>query len=193
MAPARVLVRLPNWLGDAIMARPLLHAPQRAWGSIQCAPDGRALVAQSAPASNDPRFFATRWALWRVGLDGSLRRLTSPPRGVADDSPRWSRDGRSILFVRSRLGSGRLYAWRDGRVLGPFAWIGYRHGYYGHRDTSSAGDDYSGTGAGRGCTYCANEVPGCPPTDGVHLEFLGLIVDRCRGTVAAKSKWVVDL
>jgi heptosyltransferase-2 len=31
VAPARVLVRLPNWLGDAIMARPLLHALRTAW------------------------------------------------------------------------------------------------------------------------------------------------------------------
>ena len=31
VAPARVLVRLPNWLGDAIMARPLLHALRVAW------------------------------------------------------------------------------------------------------------------------------------------------------------------
>jgi heptosyltransferase-2 len=30
-APARVLVRLPNWLGDCIMARPLLHALRAAW------------------------------------------------------------------------------------------------------------------------------------------------------------------
>jgi heptosyltransferase-2 len=29
--PERVLVRLPNWLGDVIMARPLLHAVRVAW------------------------------------------------------------------------------------------------------------------------------------------------------------------
>jgi hypothetical protein len=68
-----------------------------------------------------------------------------------------------------------------------------RHGYYGHRDTSSPGDAYSGPDATKGCTYRADEKPSCPPTDGVHLEFLGLIVDRCRGRVAAKRKWVVDL
>jgi hypothetical protein len=66
-------------------------------------------------------------------------------------------------------------------------------GYYGHRDTSSPGDEYGGTGAASGCTYRAKETASCPPTDGVHLEFLGLIVDRCRGTVVAKRKWVVDL
>jgi len=31
MAPARVLVRLPNWLGDCIMARPLLYALRALW------------------------------------------------------------------------------------------------------------------------------------------------------------------
>ncbi|HEX8075175.1 MAG TPA: hypothetical protein VF545_09355 [Thermoleophilaceae bacterium] len=67
------------------------------------------------------------------------------------------------------------------------------HGYYGHRSTSSPGDAYSGTGKLAGCTYRANEKPSCPPTDGVHLEFLGLIVDVCRGRVAAKRTWVVDL
>ncbi|MDQ3933642.1 MAG: hypothetical protein M3340_03315 [Actinomycetota bacterium] len=68
-----------------------------------------------------------------------------------------------------------------------------KHGYYGHRATSSSGDAYGGTGASKGCTYRANEKPSCPPTDGVHLEFLGLVVDVCRGRVAAKETWVVDL
>src|SRR5438105_3894833 len=51
----------------------------------------------------------------------------------------------------------------------------------------------SGTGAAKGCAYGGRETPSCPPTDGVHLEFLGLIVDVCRGRVAAKRKWSVDL
>ena len=124
-----VVAAAPDW-----RLRPLVRAPTRAFGSIRCAPHGRSLVAQSAPASDDPGFFATRWALWRVGLGGSLRRLTSPPPGYADDSPHWSQDGRTILFVRSHQGSGKLYAWRDGRVVGPFALVGNRLGYYGHRD-----------------------------------------------------------
>jgi hypothetical protein len=89
--------------------------------------------------------------------------------------------------VRFDMPSGALDAVKyceDGTIdeFGPG-----RHGYYGHRDTSTPGDAYSG------CTYSANETPSCPPTDGVHLEFLGLIVDRCRGTLVAKRKWVVDL
>jgi hypothetical protein len=65
-----------------------------------------------------------------------------------------------------------------------------KHGFYGHRDTSTPGDAYSTTG---GCRYRANEKPSCPPSDGVHLEFVGLMVDVCRGRVTAKRKWVVDL
>ena len=42
MAPARVLVRLPNWLGDAIMARPFLWALRAAW------PEARVLGAGPA-------------------------------------------------------------------------------------------------------------------------------------------------
>jgi hypothetical protein len=65
-----------------------------------------------------------------------------------------------------------------------------KHGFYGHRNTSSPGDAYTGTG---GCTYRASETLRCPPTEGVHVEFLGLIVDVCRGRVSTKRKWVVDL
>jgi hypothetical protein len=68
-----------------------------------------------------------------------------------------------------------------------------RHGYYGHRGTSSPGDAYGGTGAATGCAYGGNETPSCPPTDTAHLEFLGLLVDCCQGRVVAKRKWVVDL
>jgi hypothetical protein len=68
-----------------------------------------------------------------------------------------------------------------------------KHGYYGHRDTSTPGDEYGGTGAHKGCAYRAKEQPSCPPAEGVHLEFLGLIVDRCRRRVVAARTWVVDL
>jgi hypothetical protein len=65
-----------------------------------------------------------------------------------------------------------------------------QHGFYGHRGTSTPGDEYTGK---QGCSYRGREAPGCPPTDTAHLEFLGLIVDRCRGKVVAKRTWLVDL
>jgi hypothetical protein len=114
--------------------RRLVRAPLRAWGSVACAPNGKTLVAQSQAVSHDAHFFATRWSLWSVGLDGSRTRLTKPPPRSADESPRWSRDGRSLLFVRSRQGTGRLYLRHAGRVAGPLANLGYDLGYYGHHD-----------------------------------------------------------
>jgi hypothetical protein len=119
----------PDW-----RARPLLRAPSLAFGSVACAPDGRSVVVQSQRQSVDAGFFATHWALWRVGLDGSRTRLTSPPAGFADESPRFSPNGRTMYFVRSHDGRGRLYALRRGRVIGPLLSLGRELGFYGHRD-----------------------------------------------------------
>ena len=113
---------------------PLVVSPRRAWGSLACARDGRSVVVQSQPESDNPSFFATHWSLWRVGLDGSRRRLTSPPSGYADESPRFSPDGRALLFVRSRKGVGSLYALRNRRLVGPLLSLGYSLGFYGHQD-----------------------------------------------------------
>jgi hypothetical protein len=126
----RLLVAAPpDW-----RARPLVRAPGRAWGSMTCAPDGRSVVVQSQSASNDPSFFATHWQLWRIGLDGSRKRLTSPPAHYADESPRFSRDGRTIVFVRSRPSRGQVYALRAGTLTGPLLSLGYQLGFYGHQN-----------------------------------------------------------
>jgi Tol biopolymer transport system component len=117
----------PSW-----RARPLIRTPKRAWGSVVCA-DDRSLVAQAQPQSEDYNFSATKWALWRVGPDGSQRRLTMPPPGYSDDSPRFSPDGRSVYFVRSRRGLGSLFRLRGERVLDQLVKLGYNLGYYGHR------------------------------------------------------------
>lgn len=126
----RLLVaRPPQW-----HPRPLVSAPHRAWGAVTCGPDGRSVVAQSQAESTNPGFFAPRWSLWRVGFDGTQRRLTRAPRGYADESPRFSRDGRTLLFVRSKRGRGTLYALLGGTLRGPLLALGFSLGYYGHQD-----------------------------------------------------------
>jgi hypothetical protein len=100
---------------------------------LVCARDGRSVVVQSQAESDNPSFFATRWSLWRVGLDGSTHRLTSPPSGYADESPRLAPDGRTLLFVRSRKGIGALYALRGQKLFGPLLSLGYNLGFYGHQ------------------------------------------------------------
>ena len=123
-----VVTRPPAW-----RTTPLVRAPGRAWGSLTCTPDGRSVVVQSQRASGvDENKIDEHWALWRVGLGGSQRQLTSPPAGYADDSPRFA--GGTLYFVRSHKGVGALYALRDGKLLGPLVPLGSDTGYYGHHD-----------------------------------------------------------
>lgn len=118
------VARAPDWKPHA-----LWEAPGRAFGSVACAPDGRSAAVLSQPAAEDASFFSLSWELWRVGLDGSHRLLDRPPRGSADESPRWGRRG-SLFFVRDRRGHGTLMLLGRGAL----ASLGYRLGYYGHHD-----------------------------------------------------------
>jgi WD40-like Beta Propeller Repeat len=124
-----VVAAPPDWQPHA-----LWNDPSRTFGSLACAPDGRSLAVLNQRSSTNASFFSTRWQLWRVGLDGSRTLLDRPPAGFADESPRWSRDGRALLFVRERQGHGTLDLWRDGRLFGPIASLGYSLGFYGHHD-----------------------------------------------------------
>src|SRR5204862_8175564 len=64
-----ILLTAPDW-----RPRPLWTAHGRAFGSVACAPDSRSVVVQSQAQSGDASFLATRWSLWRVGLDGRPHR-----------------------------------------------------------------------------------------------------------------------
>jgi len=114
--------------------RPVIARSNMSFGSVICSPDGNSVVVQAQPQSSDPSFFATRWRLWRIGFDGTATQLTRSPARSADESPRFSPNGRTLYFVRSRDGNGRLYALRDRRVVGPLLSLGRLIGYYGHRD-----------------------------------------------------------
>jgi hypothetical protein len=123
-----VVTTPPDW-----RVQPLLRAPGRAFGASTCAPDGRSVVVQSQRESASSQPFAGSWALWRVRLDGHATQLTHPPRGAADESPRYAGDG-TLYFVRSRRGHGELYALRRGRLVGPLLALGYSAGFYGRQD-----------------------------------------------------------
>lgn len=125
-----VAARAPRWKPHAIW-----NAPSRAFGSVACAPGGKSVAVLSQRANGDNwNFFATHWQLWRVSLDGSHTLLDAPPAGYADESPHWSPDGSSLLFVRERKGHGTLGLLHGGQGFGPFANLGYSVGYYGHHD-----------------------------------------------------------
>lgn len=118
----------PDWT-----LTPLTHGATRSWSATACAPDGKSLIAESQPSAAPNDNLKPRWSLWRVSFDGTTTRLTRPPRGLSDESPSVSRDGRSILFVRERNGEGTLLALRDGRVHALFP-LPQRLEYYGYTD-----------------------------------------------------------
>ena len=118
----------PTW-----KSRLLVRADARAFGSVDCAPDGNSVVVQEAAKSTNGSFLTMRWQLWRIGFDGKSTRLTTPRLGYSDESPHFSPDQRTIYFVRAHRGAGMLYALRGGKLLGPLLSLGRLDGYYGHR------------------------------------------------------------
>jgi hypothetical protein len=116
----------PDW-----RVRPLVQAPGRSFGTVVCSPLGDSVVVQSQLSSTNSDFFATHWALWRIGMNGSMTRLTSPPAGYADESPKFAAG--ALYYVQSRHGHGELYAVDGTKTVGPLLSLGYILGYYGHR------------------------------------------------------------
>jgi hypothetical protein len=119
----------PDWVPHT-----LWNDPARTFGSPACEPRHDAVAVLSQHTSTVANFFATRWRLWRVGLDGSRHLLDVPPPGWADEQPTWSPGGGALAFVRERNGYGRIMVLHHGKLAGPFANLGYAMGYYGHHD-----------------------------------------------------------
>ena len=72
----------------------------------QVSPDGRTVVF--VVRTTDLEANRGRTDLWLVGVDGAgLRRLTAHPD--ADTSPRFTPDGREVLFLSTRGGSGQVW------------------------------------------------------------------------------------
>jgi hypothetical protein len=126
----RLLVAAPPYWRP----HPLWNDPSLSFASPTCDPQGSSVAVLAQRSGVDARFFDTRWALWRVGLDGSRQLLDRPPAGWADESPSWAPDGGALAFVREHNGHGQLAVLVGKDIYGPLAELGYSLGYYGHHD-----------------------------------------------------------
>jgi len=80
-------------------------APDLQVGEYSLSPDGRRLAVQAAPLVTRE---ARDWEIFTLTPDGSDRRqLTENVK--QDGGPRWSRDGRQILFWSERDGNSEVY------------------------------------------------------------------------------------
>lgn len=130
-----VAAKPPLW-----QTRSLSRDRRRSWVSPAYSPDGRSVATAARPGGFEPHFGRERRSLWLLSLDGrARRRLTRPPSGLSDEFPRWSSDGRFLLFVRSgptapnATAGGSLYLLPlGGRPVGPLADLGSTSNSYGH-------------------------------------------------------------
>jgi hypothetical protein len=83
------------------------------WVSPACAPGGHVLVAAAGLNSDRARFGIEHRSIWllRAGRGAPVRRLSLPPStDLSDEAPRFSRDGRWVMFVRSDVLTAGLSA-----------------------------------------------------------------------------------
>jgi hypothetical protein len=90
----------------ALDGRDVSRDPSRSWITPVCNAGGTRLVAAARPENPDGPWGDEHRALWQVLP--TRRRLTSPPRGWSDESPRILPGG-SILFVRTHLTSRKVH------------------------------------------------------------------------------------
>jgi Tol biopolymer transport system component len=90
----------PSW-----RQRTIEPASKLSWVSPACAPSGRLMAAAAGSNIENAGFGVEHRSIWLLAPSGAIvRRLTRPPaRDLSDEAPRFSRDGRWILFVRSRV------------------------------------------------------------------------------------------
>jgi Tol biopolymer transport system component len=101
--------RLLSVAPPAWRARTIEPAGALSWVSPRCAPGGRRLVAAAGPNSGMARFGIEHRSIWLVSAASGtrIRRLSLPwATGLSDESPRFSRDGRWVMFVRSQVLAG---------------------------------------------------------------------------------------
>jgi hypothetical protein len=107
--------------------RTITPATHLSWVSPTCAPSGSLLAAAAGASTTDAEFGVQHRSIWLLSSAGTvLRRLTTPPASdLSDEAPRFSRDGRWLLFVRTRIVTvGTASTSRDALELVPAARTG---------------------------------------------------------------------
>jgi hypothetical protein len=107
--------------------RTIAPATHLSWVSPTCAPSGSLLAAAAGPSSTHSEFGIQHRSIWLLSPTGQVvRQLTTPPASdLSDEAPRFSRDGRWILFVRTRVVTvGTSASSRDTLELVPAARTG---------------------------------------------------------------------
>lgn len=149
----------------ANVGKDLVSVTPARWGSVPvsddagrsfiwpaCSPDGRWVAATGAPDRRPPRFGTDPRSIWLFATDGSTTVRLTDAADVADELPRWSADGRYVLFVRRGLSwkaPGSLYlaqvdpaSGHAVSIAGPVADLGPGGGYYGHSTWADRTDWY---------------------------------------------------
>jgi hypothetical protein len=85
--------------------RTIQPARRLSWVSPSCSPSGRLVAAAAGPNNARVSFGHEHRSIWLLHTDGTVvRRLSSPPApALSDEAPRFSRDGRWVMFVRTRV------------------------------------------------------------------------------------------
>lgn len=131
----------PTWRPAQVLDGP------RSFAAPTCSPDGEAVAVAAGPDGRQRSLGQEGRGLRQVSLVRDERRQLTEPSGagVSDESPRWSRAGAWLLFVRvaaSRDGDGRLGApafvsasgATGGDVTPMLEMAGPSDSYYGHYD-----------------------------------------------------------
>jgi len=133
----------------------LSNDPSRSWFWPACSPDGRWVAATATRNAEERRFSVADRTIWLLAADGSSRHLLvgTEGDGVADEAPRWSADGRWLLFVQRERRPGAEGTLELARVegthaspVGAVATLPGEVGYYGHYGWLSASDWFQPSG-----------------------------------------------
>jgi heptosyltransferase-2 len=112
MSSRRILVRLPNWLGDVLLARPLLHG----LGQLRPAPEVRAVAPAGLLGLIAAEGVISRGHPWPDGASGR--------RALVRELRAWRPDEALVLPPSF---SSALFAWRTGAPVR----VGYRQEWRG--------------------------------------------------------------